>query len=98
LKPRCRYDDSLDAFGVHGAAGIAGAALTGLFASEAVGGAPGSLEQAAIQLAAVGVTALYSALATAGILWLLRKTMGLRVSDEVEREGLDYALHGESLG
>ena len=97
LKPALKYDDALDAFGVHGAAGLVGAGLTGWFAAEAVGGYAGSLGQVLIQLQAVGITALYSALATALILLLLRFTIGLRVSQEVEYEGLDYALHGESV-
>jgi len=97
LKPALKYDDALDAFGVHGAAGLAGAALTGWFASEAVGGVGGSLPQVWIQLQAVGVTALYSAVVTAAILLVLRVTVGLRVSAEAESEGLDYALHGESV-
>lgn len=97
LKPLLKYDDSLDAFGVHGVAGLVGAALTGWFASKAVGGYAGGLEQVLIQLQAVGMTAAYSAGATALILLVLRLTIGLRVSPEAESEGLDYALHGESV-
>lgn len=97
LKPALKYDDSLDAFGVHGAAGLAGAALTGWFASEAVSGVAGGAGQVLIQLQAAGLTALYSAIATALILLLLRFTIGLRVAPEAEREGLDYSLHGETL-
>jgi len=98
LKPKYRYDDSLDAFGVHGAAGLAGAILTGLFALDVAGGVAGRWVQLGVQLAAVGITALYSAAVTAALLWLLQRVMGLRVSPDVEREGLDYALHGETLG
>ena len=97
LKPKYRYDDSLDAFGVHGAAGVAGAILTGLFAFDVAGGVAGHWVQLGVQLAAVGVTAAYSAAMTAALLWLLQRLMGLRVGPDVEREGLDYALHGETL-
>lgn len=97
LKPKFRYDDSLDAFGVHGAAGVAGALLTGLFALDIAGGVAGRWVQLGVQLAAIGITALYSAAMTAAVLWLLQRLMGLRVTEDVEREGLDYALHGETL-
>lgn len=97
LKPALKYDDSLDAFGVHGAAGLAGAALTGVFTTEAVSGVAGGLGQTIVQLQAVGIVAAYSAVASAVLLLLLRFTIGLRVSKEIEVDGLDYALHGETL-
>jgi ammonium transporter, Amt family len=98
LKGRLRLDDSLDVVGVHMIGGIVGALLTGVFASLAVNpaGADGSLAQVARQAAAVGVTLCFSFLATMTILRLVDRTVGLRVSEEVEEEGLDRSIHGES--
>ena len=98
LKGRLRLDDSLDVVGVHMVGGIVGALLTGVFASLAVNpaGADGSLAQVARQAAAVGVTLCFSFLATMAILRLVDRTVGLRVSEDVEEEGLDRSIHGES--
>ena len=99
LKQRLKYDDSLDAFGIHGIGGIVGALLTGIFASEAVGGTPGLLEghgaQVLQQLLAVVVTIAYCAAATWMILKLIEKTIGLRVDETAETIGLDISLHGQ---
>jgi Amt family ammonium transporter len=98
LKGRLRLDDSLDVVGVHMVGGIVGALLTGVFASLAVNpaGADGSLAQVARQAAAVGITLCFSFLATMAILRLVDRTLGLRVSEDVEEEGLDRSIHGES--
>lgn len=98
---RGRVDDSLDVFGVHGVGGIVGAALTGVFATTAVneGGANGLIHgnpgQLVVQLKAVAVVAIYSAIATVAILYAVRFIVGLRVSDHEEEAGLDLSQHGE---
>ena len=98
LKGRLRLDDSLDVVGVHMVGGIVGALLTGVFASLAVNpaGADGNLAQVARQGVAVGVTLCFSFLATMAILRLVDRTLGLRVSEDIEEEGLDRSIHGES--
>jgi Amt family ammonium transporter len=101
LKNKLGYDDSLDCFGVHGIGGIVGAVLTGVFAVEAIGGTAGLLEgnagQVWVQIEGIAVTILWSGGATAVILYILKATMGLRVDTEAEVEGLDLALHGETV-
>ncbi len=101
LKKFFKIDDSLDAFGVHGVGGIVGALLTGVFAVKAIGGSAGLIEgnpsQVLTQFYGVGVTVLYTGVVTFVLLKLIQKTMGLRVTPEQEREGLDLALHGETL-
>ena len=97
LKRMLGYDDSLDAFGVHGIGGIVGALLTGVFAVESIGGTAGSMGQLWIQAKSVGITVAYTAVMTFIILKVLDLVMGLRVSEEQEREGLDIALHGERV-
>jgi Amt family ammonium transporter len=101
LKNTLGYDDSLDCFGVHGIGGIIGALLTGVFAAEAVGGAPGALEgnvgQIGTQIYGIIFTIIWSAVATAAILYVIKAVMGLRVTKEAEVEGLDIALHGETV-
>ncbi len=99
LKAKVGYDDSLDAFGVHGIGGTAGALLTGVFAREAVGGAPGLLEGNAGQfvnnaLAAL-VTWVLAAVATFVILKIVDSVIGVRVSEADEQTGLDVTQHGE---
>jgi ammonium transporter, Amt family len=94
LKHVMGYDDSLDAFGVHGIGGILGALLTGVFVSKEISGVDGSF---LIQLKGVAVTVIYGFAASFLILFLIDKTLGLRVSEEQEREGLDISLHGESI-
>jgi len=99
LKHALGYDDSLDAFGVHGVGGIVGAILTGVFAREAVAGKIGLIEgnagQVVTQLYGIGVTIVYCAVATFIILKVVDLIVGLRVDQDVEREGLDINLHGE---
>ena len=101
LKKMLGYDDSLDVFGVHAVGGIIGAILTGVFAVEAFGGKAGLLEgnfaQVPIQVYGVLATIAWSGLATFVILMVLRFTIGIRVSEFAEVEGLDVALHGESV-
>ena len=103
LKNKCGYDDALDAFGVHGIGGIAGALLTGVFAVEAIGGTGkiGALEgnwgQLGIQAYGVVCVIVYDAIMTFIILKVVQAVVGLRVSPEVETEGLDLALHGERV-
>jgi len=97
LKRMLKYDDSLDAFGVHGIGGIVGALLTGIFAVESIGGTQGSLLQFMIQLKGTAITIVYTAIGTYLILKALDWAMGLRVTEEQEREGLDIALHGERI-
>jgi Amt family ammonium transporter len=94
LKHVLGYDDSLDAFGVHGIGGIVGALLTGVFASKEIGGSDGSV---LIQLEGVAVTVIYGFAASFVILKIIDHTIGLRVTEEQEREGLDISLHGESI-
>jgi len=105
VKNRFGYDDSLDAFGVHGAGGTIGAILTGLFASSAInpvfgagkamGAFEGNAHQLVNQLAGVAIAWVLSMVGTLAILLVVDKTMGLRVSEEAEREGLDLSQHGE---
>ena len=99
LKVMLGYDDSLDAFGVHGIGGIVGALLTGVFAVEAIGGTPGVFEgntgQLWTQFVGILVTIVWSAVATFVILKIVQMLIGLRVDDEAEIEGLDINLHGE---
>jgi Amt family ammonium transporter len=94
LKHALGYDDSLDAFGVHGIGGIIGALLTGVFVSKEISGADGSL---LIQAKGVAVTVVYGFVVSYVILKIIDITIGLRVSEEQEREGLDISLHGESI-
>ena len=101
VKQALGYDDSLDVFGIHGAGGIVGALLTGVFAVEAIGGTPGLIEgnagQVVTQAYGVGVTIIYDAIVTLIILKVIDAVLGLRVSDEIERDGLDLGLHGETV-
>jgi ammonium transporter, Amt family len=94
LKHALKYDDSLDAFGVHGVGGIIGALLTGACVSKEISGVDSSV---LIQLKGVATTVGYSFVVSFVILKIIDKTMGLRVSEEQEREGLDISLHGESI-
>jgi ammonium transporter, Amt family len=96
LKRALKYDDSLDAFGVHGVGGIVGALLTGVFASAAINPVG---ERANILNQAIGLAAViaWSGIGTWIILMICKFTTGLRVSREDEIEGLDYTQHGESI-
>jgi Amt family ammonium transporter len=98
LKERLAFDDSLDVVGVHLVGGIVGALLTGVFASLLVNpaGAEGSLAQVGRQAGAVGVTLVFSLVATTLILRFVDRIVGLRVDDDAEGEGLDRSQHGES--
>jgi Amt family ammonium transporter len=102
LKSKLGYDDSLDAFGVHGVGGTVGALLTGVFASKAVGGTDGLIYDPTAgislligQAVAVLVTVVFATVVTFVLLKILDATMGLRVSQEEEYRGLDLAEHGE---
>jgi len=101
LKNALGYDDSLDAFGVHGIGGAIGAILTGVLAVSAVGGEghsgliDGNARQVLIQLYGVACTIVYDAIASLIILKLVDLVIGLRVDLDTEREGLDLAIHGE---
>jgi ammonium transporter, Amt family len=99
LKHMFGYDDALDCFGVHAVGGIVGALLTGVFAVEQYGGTAGAfygnVQQFINQCIGVGTVIVYDAIVSLIILKLVDIFIGLRVSDEVEREGLDLALHGE---
>ncbi|MGC8808511.1 MAG: ammonium transporter, partial [Thiomonas sp.] len=101
MKEMIGYDDSLDAFGVHAIGGIVGAMLTGVFAVKAIGGTAGALEgnmaQILIQAKGVGFTIVYDAIVTFVILKVVDMVIGLRVTEEQEREGLDISLHGEQV-
>jgi len=101
LKHALKYDDSLDAFGVHGIGGITGAILTGVFAVEGIGGTAGLLEgnagQVLTQVYGVLITGVYTAVVSFILLKAIDMVMGLRVTAEEEREGLDLALHGETV-
>jgi len=98
LKHMLGYDDSLDAFGVHGIGGIIGALLTGVFFSKEISGVDNPvLTQFLIQLKGVAVTVIYGFAASFIILKVIDLSIGLRVTEEQEREGLDITLHGESI-
>jgi len=104
VKNKLGYDDALDAFGVHGVGGTIGALLTGVFATmlvkggdAAVGLIDGNAAQLWIQLKSIIVTMLFCGVGTAIILKVIDVTVGLRVPEEVERDGLDLALHGEAV-
>ena len=94
LKRALGYDDSLDAFGVHGIGGIIGALLTGVFASKEISGADGSV---ITQLWGVGTTVIYGFVVSFILLKVIDMTIGLRVTEEQEREGLDISMHGEKI-
>ena len=102
LKYSLGYDDALDVFGIHGIGGLLGAVLTGMFALEEIGNAPGAIEgnylQVWVQFEGVLAVGGWSALGTAIILYLMKMFMDLRVSVEEEAEGLDYSQHGEAIG
>jgi Amt family ammonium transporter len=100
LKAWLRYDDSLDVFGIHGVGGIVGALLTGVFATSAVSSASGLIDgnpnQVIAQALSIVVTGIYSASATFILLRLVDVVKPIRVRPDVERAGLDLALHGEA--
>jgi len=101
FKSMFKYDDALDVWGVHGMGGILGAMLTGVFALNEVGGHAGAIEgnfhQLLLQAEGIVVTIVYSGIGSFIILKLIDLTIGLRVSQDDEMEGLDIAQHGEVL-
>jgi len=105
LKQRLGYDDSLDAFGVHGVGGIIGTLATGAFAFGPLSATPehpegvyvGGLSLLGVQATATVATLAYSGLMSWGLLKITDLAVGLRVTPEQEREGLDIALHGEQV-
>ena len=103
MKKLFGYDDALDAWGVHGIGGALGAMLTGALASNAINSAgrgwlyDGNAHQMLIQFYDVAAVFVYCGIGTAIILFLIKSTIGLRVSKEVEVEGLDINLHGEVI-
>jgi Amt family ammonium transporter len=101
LKHMLGYDDALDAFGVHAVGGIVGALLTGVFAIEQYGGTAGVLEGNPVQFInqciGVAIVFVYDAVVSLIILFVIKMVIGLRVTPEIEREGLDVALHGETV-
>lgn len=99
VKPKLGYDDSLDAFGIHGVGGIIGAIGTAVVYAPSLGG-PGGEDyamggQLMVQIYAVGTTIVWAAIGTAIAMYVAKALTGLRVSEEVEREGLDLGEHGE---
>jgi len=104
LKHMCGYDDSLDAFGVHGVCGIVGSLLTGVFAYGALSataatpdGYSGGMDQFLLQVYATVAVFVFSAVGTFILLKVTDVIVGLRVPEEEEREGLDVTQHGERL-
>ena len=103
VKPKLKYDDALDAFGVHGMGGIVGSILTGVFATRYIsgeGGVEGALygdwHQLWVQVVATAVSVVFSAAMTYILFKIVDKLVGLRVDARVEEEGLDIYEHGES--
>lgn len=100
IKRKIGVDDSLDAFGLHGIGGIIGAILTGMFASEKIMGQPLEVsftKQLWLQVEGVLVTAAYCAIVSLVIGLIIKMTIGLRISDEGEYQGLDLSVHGERI-
>jgi ammonium transporter, Amt family len=102
LKPKLGYDDSLDAFGVHGIGGIWGALATGLFATKTVNPAGadglfyGNPAQFGIQLKATLITVAYSFVVSFVLLKVIHALMGVRAGSDQERIGLDLSDHREA--
>ena len=103
VKPYFKYDDALDAFGVHGVGGIIGSVLTGVFATRYITGASGvegalygDWHQLWVQLIATGVSIVFALVVTTVLFIVVDKTIGIRVDRRVEEEGLDIYEHGES--
>ncbi|MFL6587929.1 MAG: ammonium transporter [Luteimonas sp.] len=99
LKRLLRADDSLDVFGVHGIGGIVGALLTGVFSAQSLGGTEVDLAigaQVWVQFVSVAFTVLWCAVVTAVVMLIVKLVVGLRVTEDEEREGLDIVSHGES--
>ncbi|MEX1082797.1 MAG: ammonia channel protein, partial [Xanthobacteraceae bacterium] len=96
VKKAFGYDDSLDVFGVHGVGGIVGALLTGVFADAAINEL-GKDANLATQFYGVAVTFIYTAVASAVILLVIKMAIGLRPTEQEEEEGLDITQHGEAV-
>lgn len=98
IKSRFGYDDSLDVFGVHGIGGFLGTVLLGIFGAKQFGGYADFEDiggQLMVQLGAASATAVYAMVVSAILLMLIKVTIGLRVSDEAEQQGIDLAEHSE---
>jgi len=103
LKDKLGYDDSLDAFGIHGIGGITGAIFLTFFirkswmadAAAAAGGSWSVWQQLGVQVAAVLIAIAYAAAVTFGLILLVQKAIGFRAPDDKEMAGLDHAYHGE---
>lgn len=99
VKQKMKYDDSLDVFGIHGVAGIVGAVLTGVFSAAAFGGIKGDdyamMSQLWIQIEGVLITIVWSGVVSFIAFKLVDMTIGLRVDNDTERQGLDLTTHGE---
>lgn len=103
LKNKLGYDDSLDAFGIHGVGGIVGSLLLVFFirkswmlsAAEAAGGSWTTLQQLGVQIVAVCIAIAYAATLTFIIIFVVNKVVGFRASTEAEMQGLDHTYHGE---
>jgi len=103
MKNRLGYDDSLDAFGVHGVGGVVGALFLTFFireswmqaAAESAGGTWTTWQQLGVQTVAVLIAIVYAAVLTLILLWIVKKTVGLRAKPENEMMGLDSSYHGE---
>lgn len=103
LKNRLKYDDTLDVFGIHGVSAIVGALFLTFFirdswmadAAAAAGGSWGTFDQLWVQAAGVGATILYTGVVTFVLLLLVEKTVGLRLSVDDEKAGMDHSQHGE---
>jgi Amt family ammonium transporter len=100
LKKMLGADDTLDVFGIHGVGGIIGAILTGVFTAPSLGGTGPEefliASQVLIQAEGVGITILWSAVVSFIAYKIVDAVIGLRVSEDVEREGLDVTSHGET--
>ena len=103
VKNKLGYDDSLDAFGIHGVGGMVGSLLLVFFirkswmanAAEAAGGSWSIWQQLGVQAVAVGIAIGYAALLTLAIIFVVNKLVGFRASTEAEMQGLDHYYHGE---
>ena len=103
VKNKLHYDDSLDAFGIHGVGGIVGAIMLTFFirkswmhdAAEAAGGSWSVWQQLGVQVTAVIIAIVYSAIMTLIIVWVVNKFFKLRSTPESEMHGLDHSYHGE---
>jgi len=95
------YDDALDCFGVHAIGGATGAILTGIFAISEYGGTSGWIEgngaQVLNQIEGVVIVVIYDVIVSLVLLKIIDVVIGLRVDEEIERDGLDLALHGETV-